>query len=1027
MIDSEAPPPRVFVSYSWDNEDHRSWVRNFATRLRGDGVDAKLDQWGVRLGDPLTQFMEESIRNNDFVLIVCTPGYRNRSDGRIGGVGYEGDIMTAEVYTTRNQRKFIPVLRMGDWNSAPPSWLSGKRGVDLRGDSYSEDEYRILVQELHGQTHQPPALGQRPSYTSESTTVDYADVVASPPNQSEMEAANTTLETLPTGEVPKNRSSLPLHSVMPLRPNPNFVGRREDLKEIAAKLKAGDATAIGEVSVAASSGLGGVGKTQLVVEFVHRYGRYFHGVYWLNFGNPATIPAQVAFCGGTGGMNLRPREFDTLTMEERVRSVMAEWQSELPRLLVFDNCEDEDLLEQWLPPTGGCRVLVTSRRESWDPSLGVSSLSLGVLDRQESVELLRKHRPDLSADDPVLNAIAQELGDLPLALDLAGRYLKRYERDVSLQEYLAEIQSQEVLEHESLRKARGISPTKHEMDVWRTFAVSYWRLDENNETDGTAVRLLARAAYLSAGALMPDELLSRLLDPYGQPNSGPILPATRFRDAVERLREIGLLGEEEAEGYVMHRLVAAFAVAEVGSEADRDTAEKACERAALQAYEEGHPSRQETLLPHVRTLADAAMEREDELAARLCRAAYVGLVQIHDYDGALLYAQRSADIAEDLYGRTNRLTLQNRSNVGQVLNRMGEREAAKIIYEEVLATQEEHLGREDPDVAATLNNMGMLLWGEELYHEMLPLYERALSIRARVWRRSRRRSIEERRKSASEAAQSYHNMGAIRMDLGRPRQAEPCFHKASNIMTGEFGRNHERKAGTLVARGQALWALGREPEALDSIKQALDVYREVASGPSEDADRAFANFGCLHAEIAEHRDVYECQRAPLRENARCYLQLALNGVERGYGEDHPVTGGLNRALGKVHEAQGAGSEARNHLQRAAACCNAYLSGTDEEAAGNLNRWGKVLVEWGLYDEARAYLERAVEIRLGVLGEHDFRTSNSFFKLGVLFQIRGQNEHALEALQRALDARAAVCGEDHPATELVRENLRLLDS
>jgi hypothetical protein len=107
---------------------------------------------------------------------------------------------------------------------------------------------------------------------------------------------------------------------------------------------------------------------------------------------------------------------------------------------------------------------------------------------------LREYRPDLSADSPDLDAIAEELGDLPLALDLAGRYLDKYRHEVTPAAYLADIRRPEILEHPSLRRARGISPTKHDMDVWRTFALSYWRFDADDETDGTAVRLLARAA-----------------------------------------------------------------------------------------------------------------------------------------------------------------------------------------------------------------------------------------------------------------------------------------------------------------------------------------------------------------------------------------------------------------------------------------------------------------------------------------------------------------------------------------------------
>lgn len=854
---------------------------------------------------------------------------------------------------------------------------------------------------------------------------DYSDVGPSSPDQTEIEAAHARLEALSMDEIPEDRSDLPSRSVMPLRPNPNFVGRREDLERIAANLKAGGAAAIGEVAVAASSGLGGVGKTQLACEFVYRYGRYFHGVYWLNFSDPSRIPAQVASCGGPGGMNLRPPDYSDLPVDEMVRMVMAEWQSGLPRLLVFDNCEDEDLLEQWLPPTGGCRVLVTSRRGNWDPSLGVTDLNLGMLSRQESVELLRKYRPDLPANDANLHSIADELGDLPLALDLAGRYLKRYARDVAPAAYLEDICQPELLEHPSLRRARGISPTKHDMDVWRTFALSYWRLDANDETDMSAINLLARAARFAPGEPIPEELLALSLDPFDAPDTELSMPATLARDALEKLTEVGLLGEEREGVYGMHRLVVAFALAEVGDDETQAAVEVACSRAGLEAFSEGHPARQEMLVPHVRFLANAAMERVDGPAADLCTAAGLGLGQLGAYDEALPYAQRAVDITENLHGPNDRHTLQRRSNVGQLLKSRGDRKAAKTVYREVLNAQETHLGREDIDVAATINNMGVLLWSEDLYHEMLSLYRRAVRMRERIWNETGH-SDAERRRHAYKLAESHSNMGALMLDLGRPRQAGPHLDKALHVMTDEFGQNHERSANTLVMRGSALRALNLYAKALESVTSALDIYGDVTRGVSEDAGRALATLGAIFAEAAEDDGVYEWQRAPLREMAGNWLQTALTGSQDGYGEDHPITGGLNRTLGQVREAQGAHGDAQSHFEHAESCRESNLRDADAGAAATINRVGRSLIEWNLYDEAQAYLERALEIRADVLEEQSFVTSQSFFNLGALFQLRGWNEQAREMLQRALDIRSDVCGETHPATELARENLRLLD-
>ncbi len=107
--------PSAFISYSWDDDAHKEWVRALAERLRADGVDVTLDRWTTVPGDQLTAFMERAIRENQFVIVICTPRYKSRLDRREGGVGYEGDIMTAEVMTRQNNPKFIPVFRSGTW------------------------------------------------------------------------------------------------------------------------------------------------------------------------------------------------------------------------------------------------------------------------------------------------------------------------------------------------------------------------------------------------------------------------------------------------------------------------------------------------------------------------------------------------------------------------------------------------------------------------------------------------------------------------------------------------------------------------------------------------------------------------------------------------------------------------------------------------------------------------------------------------------------------------------------------------
>jgi hypothetical protein len=155
-------------------------------------------------------------------------------------------------------------------------------------------------------------------------------------------------------------------------------------------------------------------------------------------------------------------------------------------------------LEQWLPKAGASRVLVTSRRQCWDDALGVDMLKLGVLDRDESTKLLSTLAAHLTHEQA--DAIADELGDLPLALHMAGSFLKVYKEGVRPSDFLLQLKDPSLLDHEAL-KGRGttFNPTQHELHVAKTFALSYDKLDPNDSTDRIALALLARAAWFAPG------------------------------------------------------------------------------------------------------------------------------------------------------------------------------------------------------------------------------------------------------------------------------------------------------------------------------------------------------------------------------------------------------------------------------------------------------------------------------------------------------------------------------------------------
>jgi hypothetical protein len=158
--------PRCFISYSWDSQEHRDWVRKLATRLREFGVDVILDQFHLAPGADVAKFMEKSVRDSQFVLLVCTPTFARKADAGAGGVGYEKAIVTGEIFAGEaRETKFVPLLREGDARESLPSYLKNRLFVDFRKDAYFESKLEELVRHFYGEPlYPPPPIGPKPSF-----------------------------------------------------------------------------------------------------------------------------------------------------------------------------------------------------------------------------------------------------------------------------------------------------------------------------------------------------------------------------------------------------------------------------------------------------------------------------------------------------------------------------------------------------------------------------------------------------------------------------------------------------------------------------------------------------------------------------------------------------------------------------------------------------------------------------------------------------------------------------------------------
>lgn len=159
-------PTTVFISYSHDDQTHLDWVLQLATRLRSNGLDVLLDRWNLRLGQNLAAFMERGLSEANRVVCICSEKYVEKANVGSGGVGYEKQIITAEIMADLNSNWVVPVIRNNNQDKNVPTFLGGRLFVSFENDSLYEKNYEELLRELLDEPVLPiPPIGNNPFQT----------------------------------------------------------------------------------------------------------------------------------------------------------------------------------------------------------------------------------------------------------------------------------------------------------------------------------------------------------------------------------------------------------------------------------------------------------------------------------------------------------------------------------------------------------------------------------------------------------------------------------------------------------------------------------------------------------------------------------------------------------------------------------------------------------------------------------------------------------------------------------------------
>jgi WD40 repeat protein len=344
-------------------------------------------------------------------------------------------------------------------------------------------------------------------------------------------------------------TQLPPHSFIPFRPNPNFVGRQRDLLELYLSV-IGGLNVIGINQTVSLFGLGGIGKTQLAVEFAYRFAFAFsEGIWWLN----AARDWRSEFISLAHKLRLSAddplnRDSDRVLLH-RLQGFFSEHKS---GLLLMDNVADpsnldNEVSEGFVPTALGCTLLFTSKSQRLP--MGARPLEVKVLDDVTSFQLLTRDNPPTSREEEgYAKEICRILGYLPLALELAGTYLKKRKGIVTYQTYIQNIQQRRLQILEQIKQ--GIRLATHDPSLLATFESQY-QLVVNKD----AQHLFKLAGQFPEAEMIPTARLGLLAGIIDHPES----LRTPLHDAFNELIEASLVEKLQDNRIRMHPIVWEFA------------------------------------------------------------------------------------------------------------------------------------------------------------------------------------------------------------------------------------------------------------------------------------------------------------------------------------------------------------------------------------------------------------------------------------------------------------------------------------
>ncbi len=629
--------------------------------------------------------------------------------------------------------------------------------------------------------------------------------------------------------------------------NPDFTGRDDLLARLHGRLLPGGRTTA--VLPHALHGMGGVGKSLLTVEYVYRQMTEYDVVWWISAERTAQIflsLVQLAPRLGIVPGNEASSAVTAVLESLRIGKPYAKW------LLVFDNAESPEAVQRFFPTGGPGNILITSRNPQWASI--ASPLEVDVFLREESRHLLRLRGPEISDEDS--DRIAEELGDLPLAIEQAGAWLA--ETGMAVDEYLR------LLKEKRVDLLRGTVPLDNSQPVIAAWNISMDQLETKN---------LAAYKLLQICSFYAPEAISRAL--FARMPRGSIAPEldAAFEDPIrlaQVIREIGRYSlarfNHRNRSLQIHRLVQA-ALQYRMTEEDRAVIRRAAHLllAASDPHDPNdvaHWERYSSLYPHV--LASEAIKSDESRVRDLVVNETIFLLRCGEYDSCLDLARTAHETWSEMLGEDHPQTLQVARWLGFVLFTVGAYPEAAKLNSAVLKAYRRTIGPEAQDTIDALGNVAV-------DHRVRGAFGEALALSRSV----HEQYLRLRGPDHPETLRAAHNVGVSLRLVGDFTRAHDLDEQTWRSYGTLYGLEHVKTLNSALSVAVDLRELGEYTVALAHHQQLYEQACDLVG-----RDNPLALSVLRHVAVA-------LRQAGKYDEALSVAEQAQTRLIRRYGPDNP--------------------------------------------------------------------------------------------------------------------------------------------